>query len=171
MNRRNRSWEFVLGRAAVTTLALGGPAAATDLKLPVKAPYLQPLFDWTGFYIGAHAGFGRGTSSAALADPLVSTTSSTVSGMIGGVQAGYNLRLSSGLLLGIESDLTFPNYITSNSVVNLLATPRTDFNEQWDYVGTVRGRIGYASGPWLAYATGGFAYAGGRFVNRTCGGR
>ena len=81
------------------------------------------------------------------------------------MQAGYNLRLSSGLLLGIESDLTFPNYITSNSVVTLLSTPRTDFNEQWDYVGTVRGRIGYASGPWLAYATGGFAYAGGRFVN------
>ena len=53
-------------------LALGGPAAAADLKLPVKAPYLQPLFDWTGFYIGAHAGFSRGTSSAALADPLVS---------------------------------------------------------------------------------------------------
>lgn len=165
MNRRTRFWELVLDSAAVTTLALGGPAAAADLKLPVKAPYGQPLFDWTGFYIGAHAGFSHGTSSAVLADPLVSTTSSTFSGMIGGVQAGYNLRLSSGLLLGIESDLTFPNYLTSNSVVNLLATPRSDFNEQWDYVGTVRGRIGYASGPWLAYATGGFAYAGGRFVN------
>ncbi|HMH60448.1 MAG TPA: carbohydrate porin, partial [Bradyrhizobium sp.] len=31
--------------------------------------------------------------------------------------------------------------------------------------GSLRGRIGYASGPWLAYATGGLAWAGERFVN------
>ena len=41
--------------------------------------------------------------------------------------------------------------------------------EQWDYVGTVRGRVGYASGPWLAYATGGFAWAGERFLNTPAG--
>ena len=29
----------------------------------------------------------------------------------------------------------------------------------------MRGRIGYASGHWLAYATGGFAFAGERFLN------
>ena len=37
--------------------------------------------------------------------------------------------------------------------------------EQWDYVGTARGRVGYAAGPWLAYATGGLAWAGERFLN------
>ena len=40
-------------------------------------------------------------------------------GVIGGVQAGYNVRLPSGLLLGVEADLTFPNYLTSNSIVSL----------------------------------------------------
>jgi Opacity protein and related surface antigens len=33
----------------------------------------------------------------------------------------------------------------------------------------VRGRVGYTSGPWLAYATGGFAWAGGRFLNTPTG--
>ena len=55
-------------RAAARAWRLAGPAAAADLKLPVKAPYVQPLFDWTGLYIGAHAGYSRGTSSAVLSD-------------------------------------------------------------------------------------------------------
>ena len=30
---------------------------------------------------------------------------------------------------------------------------------------TARGRLGYAAGPWLVYATGGLAFAGERFLN------
>jgi high affinity Mn2+ porin len=164
MSRDSRSWECVLCSFALSTLALS-PAAAADIKLPAKAPYLQPVFDWTGFYIGGHTGYSRGSSSAALTDPAVTTTTNSFSGVIGGVQAGYNVRFSSGLLLGVEADTTFPNYLASNSVASSLGSPRSDVTEQWDYVGTARGRIGYTSGQWLAYATGGFAWAGERFVN------
>jgi len=55
-------------------------------------------------------------------------------------------------------------------VVSLLATPQSDVTEQWDYVATARGRVGYASGPWLAYATGGLAWAGERFLNSPANG-
>lgn len=161
----NRSWSYVLAGAALGALALAGPAFSADIKLPVKAPYLQSVFDWTGFYIGAHTGYSRGTSVATLTDPAISSTSNPFSGVIGGLQAGYNLRLPSGLLLGVETDVTFPNYLTSNSVVSAIATARSDAAEQWDYVGTARGRFGYTSGPWLAYATGGFAWMGERFRN------
>jgi high affinity Mn2+ porin len=85
--------------------------------------------------------------------------------MIGGVQAGYNVQLPSGMLLGVEADFTFPNYLTSNSIVSTLATAGSNVTEQLDYVGTARGRIGYAAGPWLTYATGGLAWAGERFRN------
>src|SRR5882757_4715248 len=145
--------------------ALDATARAADLKLPVKAPYLQPVFDWTGFYIGGHTGYGRGSSTAVLADPAVIATDSRFSGVIGGVQAGYNWRLPSGLLLGVEADLTFPNYLPSNSITSRLVSPRSYVLEEWDYFGTARGRIGYTSGPWLAYVTGGLAYAGERFIN------
>ena len=148
-------------------LALDRRADAADMaaRMPVKAPLSQPAFDWSGFYIGAHAGFGQGSTNAALSDPATTAASSQFSGMIGGVQAGYNLQTRSGVVLGVEADITFPNYITSNSIVATLSTPRTEFVEQFDYAGSLRGRVGYASGHWLAYATGGLAFAGERFIN------
>jgi high affinity Mn2+ porin len=161
IGRRSRGRVFA--GAGLGLLAFAGPAFAADL--PVKAPHIQSVFDWTGFYIGAHAGFGRGSSSAVLGDPLPAATSNVFDGMIGGVQAGYNVRLPSGLLLGVETDISFPNYLTSNSVVSSLTTARSDLTEQWDYVGTARGRVGYAAGSWLVYATGGIAWAGERFLN------
>src|SRR3954468_9249363 len=167
VNRNRRSLELALAGAAFGALALGSPAIAADMAL--KAPYLQPAFDWSGFYIGGHTGYGRGSSFATLADPTFAATNSVASGLIGGMQAGYNYRLSSGLLFGVEADLTFPNYLPSNHVVAKFATARSDLEERWDYFGTVRGRVGYASGPWLAYATGGFAWAGERFLNTPTG--
>jgi high affinity Mn2+ porin len=164
MNRRRRSSRCLLA-GGLSLLALDSPARAADVRLPVKAPHLQSVFDWTGFYIGAHAGFGRGASSAVLTDPAITTSSGSFGGVIGGVQAGYNVQLSSGIVLGAEADITFPNYLASNSIAALLATPRSDVVEQLDYAGSLRGRIGYASGHWLAYATGGLAWAGERFVN------
>ena len=128
MNRCSRSWECVLAGVGLSLLALDGPALAADM--PVKAPHLQAVFDWTGLYIGAHAGYSRGSSSAVLSDPASLAASGTFSGTIGGVQAGYNVRLSSGLLFGVEADITFPNYLTSNSVVSLLATAQSDLTEQ-----------------------------------------
>jgi high affinity Mn2+ porin len=152
-----------LAAVAFGALAPGGPAAAADL--PLKAARPHPAFDWSGFYIGAHTGYHRGSSRATLADPALSTANSVVSGVIGGVQAGYNYRVASGLLFGVEADLSFPNYLPTNHVVAGFATARSTAEERWDYVGTARGRVGYASGRWLAYATGGFAWAGERFLN------
>jgi high affinity Mn2+ porin len=163
VNRFSKFLQHVLAGAAVGAMTLASPARAADL--PVKSPQFRPAFDWSGFYIGGHTGYSRGSSSAVLTDPLVAASSGTFSGVIGGVQAGYNVRLPSGLLLGVEADLTFPNYLTSNSIVSRLTTARSDVTEQLDYVGTARGRIGYTNGPWLAYATGGLAWAGERFLD------
>jgi high affinity Mn2+ porin len=168
MSRCNRSWECVVAAVGFGLLALDGPAIAADL--PLKAPHLQSIFDWTGLYVGGHTGFSRGSSSAVLSDPAATATSNVFDGVVGGVQAGYNVQLRSGLLLGVEADITFPNYLTSNSVVSSLATARSAVTEQWDYVATARGRIGYAAGPWLAYATGGLAFAGERFLNSPANG-
>ena len=168
MNRDRRYQKHVLAGVALGTLALGGPAAAADIspKNPVfKAPVTRIVYDWTGFYIGAHTGYGGGKSNAVLSDPAITTTGDRFGGIIGGMQAGYNVRLPSGLLLGVEADMTFPSYLLSNFTTSSLTTARSGISEQWDYTGTARGRIGYASGPWLAYATGGLAWMGERFLN------
>src|SRR5689334_997480 len=91
-------------------IALGAfaeaPARAADIRLPLKAPPLQ-IFDWTGFYIGGHTGYSRGSSNATLSDPLPSAAvnNSIFSGLIGGVQGGYNWRAPSGVVVGVEADL------------------------------------------------------------------
>jgi high affinity Mn2+ porin len=143
-----------------------GSAFAADISAShlTKAPP-KPVIDWTGLYFGAHTGFGGGRSAATLVDPATTTGRHDFGGIMGGLQAGYNVQLSLGLLLGAEADISFPSYIESNSIVSSLATARSDIKQQWDFVGTARGRIGYTSGSWLAYATGGLAWAGERYLN------
>jgi high affinity Mn2+ porin len=153
----------IIAGLALGMLSLDGPALAADI--PLKASRLQPVVDWTGLYFGAHAGFGRGHSSATLTDPFASTTSNSFGGPIGGLQAGYNVQLPSRIVLGFEADVSFPNYIDGNSVVSTLATAKSYVVEQMDFVGSARGRLGYAAGPWLFYATGGLAFAGERYLN------
>jgi high affinity Mn2+ porin len=153
----------VLAGLALGMLSLDGPALAADI--PVKAPRLQPLYDWTGLYFGAHAGFGRGHSNAVLSDPSIATTSNSFGGPIGGLQIGYNVQLPSRIVLGFEADVSFLNYIDGNSVISTLATAKSYVVEQMDFTGSARGRLGYASGPWLFYATGGLAFAGERYFN------
>ena len=150
---------------ALSLLALDGAVAAdSGPAKPAKAPQVA-VQDWTGIYFGAHAGFGGGRSDATLSDPAPAAGGHDFGGIVSGLQAGYNFQLSSGLLFGAEADISFPSYIESNSIVSSLATARSDVMHQWDFVGTARGRIGYAAGPWLAYITGGFAWAGERYLN------
>jgi high affinity Mn2+ porin len=98
MKRRNRSRCCVLAALSLSILAIDNSARAADINMPVTASQVQTAVDWTGLYIGAHAGYSRGHSEAVLADPIASTTANSFSGIIGGIQAGYNIRLPSGLL-------------------------------------------------------------------------
>jgi high affinity Mn2+ porin len=152
----------VLAGLALGVLSLDGAAAA---EIPLKAPRLSQVYDWTGLYFGAHAGFGRGHSNAVLGDPSIATTSNAFGGPIGGLQAGYNIQLPSRIVLGFEADVSFPNYIDGNSVISTLATAKSYVVEQMDFVGSARGRLGYAAGPWMVYATGGLAWTGERYLN------
>lgn len=156
--------------AAIASGVLTFPAAGRAADLPLKAPALKAVYDWTGLYIGAHAGYSRGSSRFALNDGTAIGDSGVFSGMIGGVQAGYNYRLNSSWLVGVEGDFSFPNYISSNSIVSFLATPANTVTQQWDYTASLRGRVGYTSGPWLIYATGGFAWMGERYFDTPAAG-
>lgn len=162
---RGHRYRSLRTAAAIAWGALAFPAAGQAADLVLKAPALKAVYDWAGLYIGMHTGFTRGTSSATLADPTVATDNHVFNGMTGGVQAGYNWRLSSGVLLGAEGDISFPNYLPSNHVVSSAATGLSSAEERWDYVASLRARLGYTSGNWLLYATGGLAFAGERFLS------
>lgn len=75
-----------------------------------------------------------------------------------GLSAGYNYMLPSHVVLGIEGDLTFPNTISGTTLVGAAQGP-APLRETVLTSGTLRARLGYASGSWLFYATGGLAWS------------
>ena len=137
---------------ALGTLALGGPATAADMAL--KAPVTKTVYDWTGFYLGGHFGYGGGSLGPGT-NPLPEQgvlLPHSATGLIGGYQAGYSRQFSNRVVLGIEADASF------TSPLDRPALTPAPFNTTIDYTGTLRGRIGYAFGSWMPYLTGGFAW-------------
>ncbi len=79
----------------------------------------------------------------------------SVTGLIGGYQVGYNRELANRVVLGVEADSTFTSPLDHSAFARM---PPVPFNSTIDYVGTVRGRIGYAFDRVMPYVTGGFAW-------------
>ena len=130
-----------------------------------RRPSIVHAFDSSGFHIGGHTGYSRGSSNAVLIDPLQSAAfNGTYSGVIGGVQAGDLVRLLSGLLLGVEADLTFPNICPRTTIISRLP-PRLRRHPTLDYVGTAARPHRLRAGPWLLTRPAGSAFAGERFVS------
>jgi high affinity Mn2+ porin len=155
MNRIRRQWKRASAGLGLGMLALAVPALAADL--PLKAPALRAVYDWTGFYIGGHFGYGGG-SLGPNTNPLPLEgvfLPHSVTGVMGGYQVGYNRQLSNNVVLGVEADATFPAPVDQAAMARL---PPAPYNTSIDYIGTARGRIGYAFGPWMPYVTGGFAW-------------
>ena len=80
-------------------------ALAADLPRPVyKAPayVADPIFSWTGFYIGANAGYGFGKSDW----DFPAGPSTSPKGFVGGAQLGYNYQIGS-FVFGLEGDYDY----------------------------------------------------------------
>ena len=146
-----------------------GPTASADKMNnsdKSRATYktlAQAVWTWTGLYFGGHVGYSRGWVSNTLfdANPAVNptTTAPTFGSLYGGFQTGFNYLLPSRLLLGVEADVSFPEFFEEGLVAGLGTSQGTAVTDQIDYVATLRGRLGYAFGHWLIYATGGFAWS------------
>lgn len=150
-------WPTVLGGLALLPLAAAETSRAADITLPLKAPIAAQIYNWNGFYLGGHAGYGFGRGNAVVQDPDTQASGHVFGGQIGGVQAGYNYVLPSRVLLGIEADAMMPNYFLSNGAAWTGASAHHGFTEQVDYIATLRGRLGYVFGNWMVYGTGGLA--------------
>jgi high affinity Mn2+ porin len=66
-------------------------------------------YDWTGLHVGGHFGFSRGQVNNTLFDPAGTSSSNSFGSLYGGFQFGYDYMLPSRLLLGVETDVTFPH--------------------------------------------------------------
>jgi len=103
------------------------------------------------------------------------TASINQSGFIGGGQVGYNYQLQQKFVVGIEADIQGAGIGNSGgftgagvngttvSGVNFSANSagQTSISSSVNWLGTVRGRLGYLLTPTLlAYGTGGLSYGG-----------
>ena len=144
------------GYGSGVLLAACSTAVAADMppKFPVKAPAHAAVYDWTGFYFGGHFGYGGGSlgpGTNPLPEQGVVFPPSTT-GLLGGYQVGYIKQFSNRFVFGVEADASFTSTLDAPRL-----TP-APFNATIDYVGTARGRFGYAFGTVLPYVTGGFAW-------------
>jgi len=144
-------------------------------ELPVKAPppSIPFAYDWSGLYVGAHYGDAWGTSNWTTPGAAGSFSVhqpydafSDTGSRFAGVQAGYNYMLPNRVVVGAVADLSFPSFqdraglsLGGVSTFTVPGIGAESFSETMLTFGTLRGRIGYAPGNWLFYATGGLALA------------
>ena len=163
---------------AISTLALAQVAMAADL--PLKAPVYQPppptVYSWTGFYIRANIGGVWGDPKVNYQpNDLVSLSlfknlrgaplpaSIDTSGVLGGLQAGYNWQIGPALI-GAEADIDWSDAkgsVSREGTISPIAQipAAVIAADKVNWLGTVRARLGYLPTPnLLVFGTGGFAY-------------
>jgi high affinity Mn2+ porin len=150
-------------RTAPRSLAIATLFAALQLATPAKADDVRGR---SGFYVGGHVGYMFGNAKATLGDPIGVAAAGGITpfgSLFGGVQAGYEHFFASRLMLGIELDASFSDYLDPVQVLSYRATGTGTATEQLEYLATLRGRLGYDMGGWTPFLTGGIAWASTRF--------
>ncbi|HLH96853.1 MAG TPA: outer membrane protein [Xanthobacteraceae bacterium] len=136
---------MVLAAAAVASSAQAADLSPGYGSPYYKAPTYSPGFGWGGFYLGLNGGGGWGRSTWDRAGEF------DLSGGVFGGTAGFGWQFGQ-VLLGIEGDVDWSGMSGSTAV----ACP-AGCSTQNNWLGTVRGRVGYAFDRILPYITGGIA--------------
>ena len=152
--------------ALAATLPLSTPSAvAADTPVAPPPPPVVAMPLWTGFYIGAHGGWGGGSTH--IVDPTFrvayETISYATSGPLFGGQIGADWQFGS-FVVGAELDGSAAT-IKGNSTLDP-AFPISGFATKFRALATGSARAGYAAGSFLGYAKLGFAWADIELTNR-----
>ena len=136
--------KLLLATVAMTSLAVGcshaadlgvrGPARAAPAPMP-----MVPVYNWSGLYIGGHIGGAFAGSDFFGHDDAR---------FIGGGQIGADYQFAQNWVFGIEANYSFAH--TNDHGAAFFGNRN---------LGSVTGRLGYAWGPALLYAKGGYAWA------------
>jgi outer membrane immunogenic protein len=176
----------LIGIAAIIA-SIGTSAFAADMAVKAPPPP-APVWSWTGFYLGVHAG-GGWSKGDLRADYLPfpafnvfpTLASSRASGALGGFQGGYNWQFANTWVAGLEGDYSWTKMNSTLTVIpNQIAPPvpipvqPTTWTRNLDWLASARVRLGYTPmSNLLLYVTGGGAWGGfnynGSFVNTAPG--
>ncbi|HUI13070.1 MAG TPA: outer membrane beta-barrel protein [Xanthobacteraceae bacterium] len=156
--------------AGALAFAAAGQALAADLPAPAPPPQapaayvptVAPVYNWGGIYFGANGGYAFGNSE--WSDPNNPVTPNTgdfsTTGFLVGPTVGVNFQ-TDAFVFGIEGDFdaSWLDGKTSNAYCGAaIGFPGGQCETKNTWLGTVRGRIGYAADRVLFYATAGGAF-------------
>src|SRR5271166_4713696 len=165
-----------LVRGVVGVALVTGRAMAADFAPPPVA-IVEPVFTWTGFYVGLSAGHRWSnvawttlsvTPAPGLAPDPTTTPAyfNNATGTVGGY-FGYDWQIAPQWVWGLQADFDWgqsskrnggvPGTFGTSGVAAPPAAAAVDsswITERWD--ASVRARLGFlVASPWLIYATGG----------------
>lgn len=173
---------------AVTAAASLGGAAAADLpsRAAPQVYAVAPAFTWTGFTVGTLSGYafsdnrsirtvGNNDGTGGITNTQlnvaqgrrpasISSRRDDFTSFGGGVGYDYQFGIGSGIVVGAAADATLMGigrrraYQGPAIAANAFIPDISSFRQELDYLGTVRGRLGYAFDRLLVYGTGGFAF-------------
>jgi opacity protein-like surface antigen len=167
--------KLCVASVVIAAIASSAPVRAADMPYAVARVPIAVGYDWEGFYVGGHIGAAWDHESFVQTDvsysnlpggfPSATSVNTGESGTLGagsltgGAQIGYNWLISGPLLFGLEADISAAG-LSSTTLTSPPGDPLAvaQWNEKLDLYGSVRARLGWASGNWLFYGTGGFGW-------------
>ncbi|MGA7788610.1 MAG: outer membrane beta-barrel protein [Xanthobacteraceae bacterium] len=159
------------GAIVASVLVLAGPALSADLY--PKASPAPTTYDWSGVYVGGHAGGGRQTT--AITDPdlfsnLINCcvllgvvgnptgiSDSTGSGFLGGVQAGWMYQIGR-LVVGADVDWSGTD-LKGTGVSTVPGGSSESYSVRANWTTTATATVGLARERWMLYSKAGVAAA------------
>lgn len=125
--------------------------------LPV-AP--EPKPSWTGWYLGAHAGYGQGDVDAVYSGNTVAgVTELEPNGFLVGGQFAGLYQFDNNVVLGVEIDGSAAFF--DDDEFKTFGPANSEFHEaEIDYLASARVKLGYAIDEVMPYVTGGVGAAG-----------
>jgi outer membrane immunogenic protein len=158
--------KFLLG--ILSAVAMTAPALAADL--PVKAPPpppMIPIFNWSGFYIGANGGWGQVDNCIGIVDPffgpgvLADGCRNGSGGLFGG-QVGYRWQTPGNhFVFGLEAQGDWANLRNNRASI---VDPGLVFETKTDAIGLFTAQVGFGWDTWLLYFKGGAAVTSNNFT-------
>jgi opacity protein-like surface antigen/outer membrane receptor protein involved in Fe transport len=122
-----------------------------------KAPAAAAtVYDWAGLYIGAN--FGGAFSAGEHVLTPIGWGATNPSGVLGGLQFGYNYLVTPTWLVGIEAELGWTSAQGKTNFVDPAGTASLSITSDHNWYDTLSGRVGYVTGPLVIYGKGGAAW-------------